>query len=60
MTSKVQPAADYGTDDVKSAARCRLLNRRPRKPVFVSFGEQKNNERNAETPLRTGKCILNE
>ena len=27
MTSKVQPAADYWTNDVKSAARCRLLNR---------------------------------
>ena len=30
MTSKVQPAKNYWTDDVKSAARCRLLNRWPR------------------------------
>ena len=32
MTSKVQPAENYWTDDVKSAACCRLLNRWPRKP----------------------------
>ena len=32
ITSKVEPAADYWADDVKSAARCRLLNRWPRKP----------------------------
>ena len=31
MTSKVQPAADYWTNDVKRAARCRLLNRWPKK-----------------------------
>ena len=31
MTSKVQPAADYWTDDVKSAARCKLLNHWPKK-----------------------------
>ena len=57
MTSKVQPAADYWTDDVKSAARCRLLNRWPRKPEdeIVTFGERRNNERNGETPLRRRK-----
>ena len=32
MTSKMQPAANYWTDDVKSAARYRLLNLWPRKP----------------------------
>ena len=36
MTSKEQPAENYWADDVKydvkSAARCRLLNRWPRKP----------------------------
>ena len=32
MTSKVQPAADYWTNDVKSAACCRWLNRWPKKP----------------------------
>ena len=32
MTSKVQPTENYWTDDVKSATRCRLLNRWPRKP----------------------------
>ena len=31
MTSKGQPAADHWTNDVKSAARCRLLNRWPKK-----------------------------
>ena len=31
MTSKMQPAADYWTDDVKSAARCKLLNCWPKK-----------------------------
>ena len=32
MMSKVQPAADYWTDDVKSPAHCRLLNFWLRKP----------------------------
>ena len=32
MMSKVQPAENYWTDDVKSAASCRLLNRWPWKP----------------------------
>ena len=31
MMSKVQPAADYWTNDVKSAAHCKLLNRSPKK-----------------------------
>ena len=30
--SKVQPTADYWTNDVKSTPRCRLLNRWPKKP----------------------------
>ena len=32
MTSKVEPTENYWTNDVKSAARRRLLNRWPRKP----------------------------
>ena len=55
MTSKVQPRLLnwWCQNDVKSAARCRLLNRWPRKPVI--FGEQKNKEQNGKTPLRTRK-----
>ena len=51
MTSKVQPAEN----DVKSAARCRLLKPLTEKTWgqgFVIFGERKNKERNGETPLR--------
>ena len=67
MTSKVQPAANYWTkywltkywfNDIKSAARCRLLNRWPRKPrneVVLCLVSGKTKERNAETPLKTGK-----
>ena len=43
MTSKVEPAADYSTVDRKTWGR------------DCDFGEQKNQERNGETPLRTGK-----
>ena len=32
MTSKVEPAANYSTVDVKSGARCRLFNCGPKKP----------------------------
>ena len=46
MTSKVQPAENYWTDDVKSAARCGLL--------YLVSGKTK---RNGETPLRRRKCF---
>ena len=45
MTSKVQPAADYGTVELKKTW----------KRDCVIFGEQKNKERNGKTPLRTRK-----
>ena len=39
MTSKVQPAEDYWTIDVKSAARCRLLNRWRQKIIELLIEE---------------------
>ena len=54
----MQPTANYWTDDVKSATRCRLLNPWPRKPgdkivLYLVYGKYK--EQNDETPLRMGK-----
>ena len=47
----------HRTNDVKSAARCRLLNvdRENLGRCYVIFGEQKNQERNIDTPSRSGK-----
>ena len=60
MTSKVEPAANYSTVDVKMTSKVEPLQ--IIQPLTektwgrdCDFGEQKNKERNGETPLRTGK-----
>ena len=62
MTSKVQPTADYWTDDVKMTSKVQpaadywtVDEKKNWGRDCVIFGEQKNKERNGETPLRTGK-----
>ena len=61
MTSKVQPAANDWTDDVKMTSKCsplqiiEPLTEKTWGQGCVIFGERKNKERNGETPLRTGK-----
>ena len=57
MTSEVQSAADYWTDDVKSAACCRLLNRGPKKPgdEIVLFLVSRKTKSKLAKLLRMGK-----
>ena len=59
--SRVQPAANSSTDDVKMTSKVQppLLNRWPRKPgdEIAQLCEQKSKEQNCETPLRTGKVF---
>ena len=61
MMSKVQPYADYWTDDFKMTSEVRFAadywtaDRKTCRRDCVIFGEQKNKEQNGETPLRTGK-----
>ena len=60
MASKVQPAENYWTDDVKMtwkvqpAADYWTVDRENMETGFCYFGERKNKERNGETPSRTG------
>ena len=61
MTSKVQPAESYWTDDVKMTSKVQplqiieTLTEKTWGQGCVIFDEQKNKERNGETPLRRGK-----
>ena len=61
MTSKVQPAENYWTDDVKMtskvqpAADCETVDQENLGTRLCYFGKRKNKERNGETPSRTGK-----
>ena len=61
MTSKVEPAANYSTVDVKMTSKVEpaadYSTVDPKKPgdEIVILMSRKNKERNCETPLRTGK-----
>ena len=57
MTSKVEPTKNYWTNEVKSAARCRLLNCWWRKPgdKVVLYLVRRKTEHNGKTPLRRRK-----
>ena len=58
MTSKVQPAENYGTDDVKMTSKVQAAVDYIIEPLTAKTwgqGERKNKERNGETPLRMSK-----
>ena len=61
MTSKVQPAENYWTNDVKMTSKVQpaadywTVDRETWRQGCVIFGERKNKERNGETPLRRKK-----
>ena len=63
MTSKVQPAENYWTDDIKITSKVQpaadywTADRENLGQACVIFGERKNKEREGETPLRRRKYL---